>query len=157
MIKFLFLIVFSLNLQAVTLTSFTPAALKGTCTPIFTYTTTNPTTPAYSTQTCNWTKVGPFVHMEGRITYSNKGTGGVGNAQIAGLPFTPLAAASGGGNFTFMNNFTTTFPNTCYITGTACRLVAQLTTANGNDNIDYTTIMTATSDILFVIDYMTNQ
>ena len=42
----------------------------------------------YGTQTGHYTKIGNLVHIQLRITLTNKGTS-TGNATIAGLPFTP--------------------------------------------------------------------
>jgi hypothetical protein len=61
---------------------------EGTWTPVFTASTTPPTGVNYGTQSGSWIRKGNEVTVWFSIILSSKGTGGVGNILITGLPFT---------------------------------------------------------------------
>jgi hypothetical protein len=61
---------------------------EGTWTPVFTAATTPPTGVTYSGQVGRYTKIGKSVTVWGSVILSSKGTGGVGEVRITGLPFT---------------------------------------------------------------------
>lgn len=143
------------NSSGTTVTETLTDAENGTCTPTFTYTTTNPTGATYTNQSCEYQKINKHVIVWGRVTYSSKGAGGVGNAQISGLPFGTTTTV-GTGVFSLVQGFTVLFPNVCYINLGVCRLVVQSSAAAGNDTIDFTANMTNTSDIIFKLDYPTS-
>lgn len=60
---------------------------EGTATISFTAVGTPPTGVTYTSQTLTYTKIGREVCMRGRLILSNKGSGGVGQVEITGLPF----------------------------------------------------------------------
>jgi len=60
----------------------------GTWTPALSAATTPPTGMTYSVQSGTYTKIGRLVFVTWRMTLTSKGAGGVGQAQITGLPFT---------------------------------------------------------------------
>ena len=59
----------------------------GTWTPALSAATTPPTGMTYSVQSGTYTKIGRLVFVTWRMTLTSKGAGGVGQAQITGLPF----------------------------------------------------------------------
>ena len=61
---------------------------EGVFTPGFSATTTAPTGVTYAERTGRYTKIGRQVLVEGRLTLTSKGSGGVGQATMTGLPFT---------------------------------------------------------------------
>lgn len=62
---------------------------QGTFVPVFTA-TTPPTGVTYTTQLASYTKLGRLVFVSVYLNLSSKGTGGVGDVIITGLPFTAL-------------------------------------------------------------------
>ena len=84
---------------------------EGTWTPTLAASTTNPT-PTYTKQQGTYTKVGDIVHASVDLRWSAF-TGGSGNLQISGLPFTTGAQYWGGtvfehsGSFAYNTGFTT--------------------------------------------------
>lgn len=60
---------------------------EGTFTPTLSGSTGNPTGVAYGTQSGTYTKIGRMVSVYVQLTFTTY-TGGSGNAQISGLPFT---------------------------------------------------------------------
>ena len=85
---------------------------EGTWTPMITATTT-PSGLAYATQSASYTKCGDVVTVVGRMTLSNRGSGGSGAISIAGLPFANGSRNTIGlvsGDFlTLASGFTSTF------------------------------------------------
>lgn len=63
----------------------------GTWTPALSAATTPPTGMTYSVQSGTYTKFGRLVFVTWRMTLTSKGAGGVGQAQITGLPFSSVA------------------------------------------------------------------
>ena len=61
---------------------------EGTWTPRLEAAGTDPTGQTYSTQTGSYVKIGNLVVCFIRLLVTSKGTGGTGNARLAGLPFT---------------------------------------------------------------------
>jgi hypothetical protein len=82
---------------------------EGTWTPVFTASSTPPTSVTYTTQTGLYTKVGRKVTCTGYILLSSKGSGGAGIVKITGLPFTGNSATSSQGvaNLAFYSGYTT--------------------------------------------------
>ena len=84
---------------------------EGAWTPTLAASTTNPT-PTYTKQQATYTKVGDIVHASVDLRWSAV-TGGSGNLQISGLPFTTGAQYWGGtvfehsGSFAYNTGFTT--------------------------------------------------
>jgi hypothetical protein len=91
---------------------------EGTWTPVLTAGTVIPTGVTYSYRGGYYTKVGRLVNVTGGFLLSNKGTGGSGELQISGLPFTninyggfqqPSTPAIGGGFTTASSAYSANF------------------------------------------------
>ena len=76
---------------------------EGTFTPTFTAQTTAPTGVTYSAQVGRYTRIGDVVHYHLAVALTSKGSGGAGNAQLAGLPFTTRAGINPIGNCRLSN------------------------------------------------------
>ena len=151
-----------INLGNETLTSYR----KGTWTPIYIGSTTNPTVTYDSITHGHYVKIGNFVHIQGRIR-TDGATGGAGSLSIANLPFTSMD----GDNWysTLSIGYASAWavdhhPSTGYIppNTTECRVVHY----NGDDPRDGRTSVVLASDltnsanandIIFSAQYMTNE
>jgi hypothetical protein len=129
---------------------------EGTWTPVFIAATTNPTGVTYSLQVGRYTKIGKSVTVWGQVALTSKGTGGVGEVRITGLPFVSenvsgLFPRGVGdiGDATWTASRTqityTTVPNDTYIaiieSGSGQGL-SNPTWANQNNNTSYTFTIT---------------
>jgi hypothetical protein len=83
---------------------------EGTWTPTITATTTAPSGVTYNFRGGRYTKIGRMVSIQFGMQLSNAGSGGSGNINITGLPFTALSAGAYQEPATriFVTNFTTT-------------------------------------------------
>lgn len=72
------------------------AVLSGTWNPTIDLSTTQPTSPVYSTRTGRWIKLvdANLVYLDWAMFVSSKGSGGVGEVRVSGLPFTSKNSAS---------------------------------------------------------------
>lgn len=120
--------------KGINFTANTPAAGKtsqllnwyeeGTWTPTVTGSTTNPTV-SYSLQRGRYTRIGRLVTLECYLSWSSL-SGGSGNAQISGLPFTVdgSTGAYGGGAISLLDGVT------FYAGRTAANVQPQASTSN---------------------------
>lgn len=77
---------------------------EGIFTPVFTASTVAPTGVTYSVQVGTYTKMGRMVFFDFQITLTSKGTLGVGNINITGLPYTLPGGAANKGIVTSFSN-----------------------------------------------------
>ena len=95
---------------------------EGTFTPVMGCTSSNPTV-TYSNQIGRYTKIGRFVFALVRLTLSTK-SGGSGQVQVQGLPFTSVNSGSAGGCFVqYMDTWTTNGPTAGYVQGNSTNAI----------------------------------
>jgi hypothetical protein len=136
----------------------------GTWSPQYRCTSVDPTI-TYHTQVGIYTKIGDFVHCQGRIRTASV-SGGSGSIELSNLPFTSNSTANSFStlNIAYSNNWDADhFPHTGYVN--ANNTTIRLIIFNQSDprdgftlNPNQTDFSTGSSDndLLFSVQYMTN-